>query len=99
MSAVEILKLEHVLLRLGVLQPLLRILVEHSLVGLQRQNAIPALADDQLRLLLSGSNSPKGAEVKFPSQGAAHSFPAACPRNESSPEFHPIFPPKEDRVG
>ena len=53
-SAVEILKLEHVLLRLGVLQPLLRILVEHSLVGLQRQNATPALADDQLQPLLSG---------------------------------------------
>ena len=53
-SVVEILKLEHVLLRLGSLQPLLRVLVERSLVGLQRQNAIPVLAGDQLQLLLSG---------------------------------------------
>ena len=39
----------HFLPRLGILQPLLHVLVALSLVGLQRQDELTALADDQLR--------------------------------------------------
>ena len=58
--------------------------------------AVPLQSGDDVT---TGLKLPKSAEVKFPSQGAANSFRGHAPRNESSPKSHPIFLPKEARVG
>ena len=47
--AADMLMRKQFLLRLGILDPLLRVLVERALVGLGSQDAVPLLADDQLR--------------------------------------------------